>query len=36
VIDQDERLVYSGGWRGVAEDDEALTLAVAALESIAP
>jgi hypothetical protein len=35
LVDQDERLVYSGGWRGIAEDDEAVTLATAALKSMA-
>jgi len=34
VVDQDERLVYSGGWRGIAEDDEAVALATAALRSM--
>jgi hypothetical protein len=34
VVDQDERLIYSGGWRGIAEDDEAVELATAALHSM--
>ena len=34
AVDQDERLVYSGGWRGIAEDDEARDLAIAALAAI--
>jgi hypothetical protein len=31
AVNQDERLVYSGGWRGIAEDDEARALAAAAI-----
>jgi hypothetical protein len=34
AVNQDERLVYSGGWRGIAEDDEAVELATGALESM--
>jgi hypothetical protein len=34
VVDQDERLIYSGGWRGIAEDDEVVELATAALQSL--
>lgn len=35
VVNQDERLVYNGGWQGIAEDDEAVALATAALHSMA-
>ncbi|MCP2329464.1 hypothetical protein HDA40_007971 [Hamadaea flava] len=35
VIEQDERLIYSGGWRAIAEDDEARALAAAALSAMA-
>ncbi|WP_426502790.1 hypothetical protein ACPPVO_34815 [Dactylosporangium sp. McL0621] len=31
---QDERLLYSGGWRGIAEDDEAQSLANQALTAV--
>jgi hypothetical protein len=31
MIARPERLVYSGGWRGLAEDDEAVALAQAAM-----
>jgi hypothetical protein len=33
MIARPERLVYSGGWRGLAEDDEAVGLARAALDA---
>jgi hypothetical protein len=31
AVEQDERLLYAGGWRGIAEDDEARDLANQAL-----
>jgi len=34
VATQDERLIYSGGWRGIAEDEEARSLAAAALAAV--
>jgi hypothetical protein len=34
MVNQDERLVHSGGWRGIAEDDEAVALATMALNSV--
>jgi hypothetical protein len=36
AVEQDERLRYSGGWRGITEDDEARTLAQQALTPITP
>jgi hypothetical protein len=36
AAEQDERLLYSGGWRGIAEDDEARDLANQALAAVAP
>jgi hypothetical protein len=36
AITQDERLLYSGGWRGITEDEEARSLAIQALAAIAP
>jgi hypothetical protein len=34
AVDQDERLLYSGGWRGIVEDEQARTLANQALTAI--
>jgi hypothetical protein len=34
MVNQDERLVHRGGWRGIAEDDEAVALATMALNSV--
>ena len=36
AVTQDERLIYSGGWRGITEDDEAQSLAKQALAAVAP
>jgi len=36
AVEQDERLLYSGGWRGIAEDDEARSLATQALAAVEP
>ena len=36
TVDRDDRLVYNGGWRGIAEDDEAADLARAAVRFIKP
>jgi len=36
AVSHDERLLYSGGWRGIAEDDEARDLANQALAAVAP
>ncbi len=36
AVEQDERLRYSGGWRGITEDEEAHFLANEALAAIAP
>jgi hypothetical protein len=36
AVEQDERLIYSGGWRGLSEDDEARDLASRALAAITP
>jgi hypothetical protein len=36
AAEQDERLLYSGGWRGIAEDDEARELATQALAAALP
>ncbi|GIH19016.1 hypothetical protein Raf01_71880 [Rugosimonospora africana] len=36
AVEQDERLLYSGGWRGITEDEEAHTLANQALAAITP
>jgi hypothetical protein len=33
---QDERLGYSGGWRGITEDEEAQSLAGQALAAVPP
>jgi hypothetical protein len=35
AVEQDERLLYSGGWRGITEDEAAHTLAKQALAAIA-
>ncbi|SNT49879.1 hypothetical protein SAMN05421812_107258 [Asanoa hainanensis] len=34
AVEQDERFIHSGGWRGIAEDDEARGLATAALSAV--
>lgn len=36
AVAQDERLLCSGGWRGIAEDDEARKLSQEALTAITP
>ncbi|PZG22621.1 hypothetical protein C1I95_05020 [Micromonospora craterilacus] len=36
AAEQDERLLYSGGWRGISEDDEARDLATQALAAATP
>lgn len=36
VVAGKERLVYAGGWRGLAEDDEAVGLAQAVLRGVTP
>ena len=36
VVTRDERLAYSGGWRGITEDEEAQKLAGRALAVVAP
>jgi hypothetical protein len=36
AVEQDERLLGSGGWRGITEDEEAHTLANQALAAVAP
>jgi len=36
AIEQDERLLSSGGWRGITEDEQAQTLATQALAALTP
>jgi len=36
ALEQDERLLYSGGWRGITEDERAHTLATRALAAVTP